>query len=346
MLYRKELEQIDLSTSDPQAVDMMQDVLTTGIELEVTGTFTISGGSTSGTVLAETPHNLIEWVMCERDSDEFVGRIPGQMLAALQRYTLQNPPRFTTIPDGDAAATAVSARYFIPFSNPLIVNPFETVGYFAPAASTFKLHVKRIATVDIDSFTTGSDRTGVLTVPQVRVFQHYAKTPTAYRPQYLPRYSVITSDAITASQDAFRFNMEARTNIRLAATLLQESRGGLGVEDIVGNVTLRSDRDIMIDGIPAATLRAREDLFYPGIDGSAGTTQVGTYQGMPLGYTMLNWVSDHVGGRWGQGRTRQAPAADKLRHLRLELGVTRTSGTELIRALNMGLETVPGWTRL
>lgn len=347
--YVEELEQIDItSTSSPQQVDMIRDVLTTGLMVQVDADITISGGTTSGTLLTETFHNLLEWIMCEKDGDEFVEKIPGRMFAAFQRYVAGRPPRFTTFSNGDAQAnTALQAKYFIPFSLPLLVNPWETVGYFGPVKKTFKFWVKRISTVDYSTFFSGGDRTLTVNSLTVRIFQHYAKRPTSYRPVLLPRYTVEDSDAIAASQSHFRFDVQHDPSQRLAFILQGALRDGVGVDDIINSVTFESDRQKgIIDDIIPALLTTEEERFYPGIDASAGSTESGTHQGRPVGYHGYNFLADVVGSRFGMGKARMAVRADRPQGYRFDLDVTRTSGTEIIRHMNVLLESVPGWTKL
>lgn len=343
--YVEELEQIDLgSTSSPQQIDLMQGVLTTAITVQVDASVTISGGTTSGTVLSETPHNLLEWIGCERDNDWFVDHVPGQMLAQFQNYVEGRPPRFTTLTNGDAATTALQATYTIPLSLPFLVNPFETVGYFPPAVKTLKLWVKRIATVDIDTFTTGSDRSLALDSLTVRVFQHYAKRPAEYRPLYLPHYTMQDSDAISASQTNFRVPVQIDADERLAFLLQCFQRDDRGVSDIANEITLKSPQVDIIKSVPPATLQRIEERFYPGIDASAGNTQTGTHQARAVGYYGYNFTTE-PGSRWGFGKSGMALDATRARGYYFRLDVTRTSGTELVRHMNVGLKSIPGWTR-
>lgn len=347
-IYQDELEQLTLTATDsPQQSDMIRGVLSTGIELQVSLDVSISGGTTNGTLLTETPHNILEWVMLERDGDEFVERIPGRMLAVLQRYIEGRPPRFTTFVDGAVQAnTILQATYFIPFALPWLVNPFESVGYFAPVGRTFKVWVKRIQTVNYATFFSGGDRALTLNSATVRIFQSFAKQPVSYRPTLLPRYSVEDSDAIASSQTNFRVPLQSDNGKRIAGVIVGALRDGVGVANIVNNYTLESDRTRIVDVVPPATLTRREERFYPGIDASAGSTEASTHQARPVGYNIFNFVTDHVGSRYGMGRARMSVNARRAEGYRYTVDVTRTSGTELLRLLKVELESVPGWTKL
>jgi len=345
--YVEPLEQIDLTDTDsPQEVNLKKSVLMTALELRMEGAITLSGGSTSGTLLTETPHNIIEWVMCERDGIEFVKRIPGRMLAVLQRAMSASPPRFTTFADGSAATTNFSATYFIPFALPLIVNPFETVGYYPPVSDTYKLHVKRIATPGVSDFFTGNDRTFSLDSLTIQPYVHYARTPVSYRPKLLPRYEVADSDVIAASQDRFPMNVFTLPNERLAMVIQGALRDGVGVDDIITEVNFKTDRTNIFDRVPPARFVEQQNRFYPGIDASAGALEVSTSQAMPVGYYLYNFLSDAYAGRWGLGKIRQALDAQRNNGYQFQNNVTHTSGTEQLRNLLVNLESVPGWTSL
>lgn len=346
--YVKPLQSITLTSDDsPQDIDLIPDVLTTGIEVQIDADVTISGGSTSGTLLTETPHGLVEWMMAEHDGFEWLKRIPPREVAMLQRLIHGSAPRFTTFADGDEAANiALQAAYMIPCSNPLLINPFETVGYFPPADLTFKLWLKRPSTINYGTFFSGGDRTLTVNSIVATIYQHFAKGPLSYRPTLLPQYSYDDSDAISASVSNFPFDVRTEPGERLVLLLQKHMRDGVGVSDLVNYVTFETARNKIVDVVPPSVLQRLAARFYPGIDASAGNTEASTHQAYPVGYVPFNFVTDHVGGRWGGGKLRMAVDAARLQGYQMTLDVTRTSGTERIRHLKVMGRSWDGWTKL
>lgn len=339
-----ELEALTLSTDSPQQSDMIRDVLTGAVELELTATVDISGGTTSGTVRTETPHAILEYVACDRNNDEFVRRIPGPFLAMLTRLVEARPVRYTTLVDANVqTGTAISATYLIPFGSQLQINPFESVYYPPPGTRELRVWAKRAASPS-GELVSGGDRTVTVSNIKVRVWQHFAPGPADYRPDYLIRYEMADSRAISATVPNFRVDVETEELRRVWMLLIASYRDGRGVANILNTVTFESDRVKVIDAVPYATLRTWDDRFFPGIDPAAGTTQTGTYQGRPDGYLAFPFVAPQRSSRWGLGKSRMALDARKGAGYRLTLDVTSGAGAQLIRQLYCLYESVPGWT--
>lgn len=338
---------VDLTAlTTPQSIDLNKDVPISALELRVVADVTITGAA-PGTLLTETPHNILEYVRMEHDGDPWWDNIPGRLLAIGQRFWSARPPRFQTFADGTAQANTILTNYYtMPFMLPFLANPWETRGFFPPVAKTFKIWLKRIQTVDYSVFFSGGTNVLTLNSLTVEVWQHYATGPISKRPALMPRFTTFDSPAISASADNYKAEITTLPEQRLGFLLIGSLRDDVGVNDIMNKITLRDSKTKYYDTIEPAIFQQMQERFYPGLDASAGNTEAGTHQSYPVGYYGFNFLTDEISNVFGKGKLLQAVDARRERDWRFIMDVTHTSGTELIRGLQINLEHIPGWTGL
>jgi hypothetical protein len=139
--------------------------------LRLTGTLTISGGTTNGTPVVENPRTLIkavQVVVTGLTGDTFID-IPMTDLVILTNFIGRRPgiaPQETAVTSGAIGATNFVGEYYLPFALEDMTNPYR--GFFASNRyAQVRLRILWGTTTDLVS---GGDRTLALTVTGVDVW--------------------------------------------------------------------------------------------------------------------------------------------------------------------------------
>lgn len=139
--------------------------------LRLTGTLTISGGTTNGTVVTENPRTLVksvQVVVTGLTGDTFID-IPLTDLVILTHYIGRRPslaPQETAVSSGAAAAYPIVGEYYLPFALEDMSNPYR--GFFA--SNRYAQVRLRIQWGTVEDLVAGGDRTKVLTATQIDVW--------------------------------------------------------------------------------------------------------------------------------------------------------------------------------
>jgi hypothetical protein len=193
---RKTLDTLDFSSGNRTWIDLPRDRFIKRINLALTGTVTLSGGTTSGTVTEDATPQLLSLIEVWGDGTIPLFRSDGVGLYYKNYFETGQAPSIANPADGSAAANAVYATFDIWFENNIGLVPADS---FLNASNyrTLRLYITWNTLASMFSGT--NDRTKASTALKLTATVFESSQPN---PQYL-RIQDFMIDTITASKNSY-----------------------------------------------------------------------------------------------------------------------------------------------
>lgn len=252
-----------------QQADLIQQVLTSSIQLRLSGTFQIAaGGGVSGAVRPEAVLRLMRWIRVTENGVPLLEWDP-RALVQLHNRESEHPATIIGPTTGDVQGPSpFSADFAISFTPRILANPFETVYRPVDPTKKFQLEVEWEPTPAAVMFTAAFNRVLTFPTPPVlEVTQHF-DAKSGQPPIYLPRLRRINSGNINGATLDFPLDlkMSARSRGLLIHTLGDgETNGGI----ITGNVSLEG-KDVYYKRLNPVMMHEEELRLYPAVDNTPG----------------------------------------------------------------------------
>ena len=260
--------------------DLPQNVFIKDLLVRITGTLTVSGGTTDGTLLSEPIARLIRSLRVRWDSFDLVAPMGARDLAALGRRVITQPLSGTPITIPGVQTTNFELKFFIPFARDYNANPFDTV---LPPLNVQKELVVEIewesatsnsvvgTTPGSGAIVSGGDRVVALTNTQATVLPRQARNGAP--PWYLPVLSVYESRTFDAANA--RLPLDIRQQNAFDGVLFRFLQGATRAPAaLLNTLSFETDNVKVFEQVPASDLRAIEEDYLGGVIASA---EVGNY---------------------------------------------------------------------
>jgi hypothetical protein len=162
--------------SAPFRLDLLRGVNFHSLVGRVTASVEISGGSSSGTPVAEGVQRLIRAIRINHDGRDRIERLDGRQLYKLTSRTRYTITQAVQVTSGDAATYPVSFDFVIPIAQPWTQRPIETAwpGNL-PVRTQLAAWIEFLPVADRGAaLISGGDRTISVDDLQVQVWQEYS----------------------------------------------------------------------------------------------------------------------------------------------------------------------------
>jgi len=287
-VIREPKPDIAFSTQE-EFVDLTPGVFTKRLDLELTGTLTVAGGTTDGTLLAEHVQRLLRSVRVVHDGDEIVD-LTGRDLVAITRRDVARALNFTELAaPGAQVATAFRAKFRVPFERHYLADPFNTVLPPAAVRQEFRLFVEwetgeTTAGSDPGSaaFISGGDRDVTFpATPRLRIVQVYAET--GILPWWQPRYSSFEVDRFSAADPRVEAEIRRAAIVDALVIAAREDATADPTDALINTVTFRGGARRFIDALRWDLLQDADQEQHPGVDNTVGYAMMLLADGGKLG---------------------------------------------------------------
>lgn len=254
--------------------ELLRGVNMHALRIRITGSVTIAGGTSNGTVVSDSPATLIKSLGVVWDGFDLVQKLEGRDLLALtKRAVAQNVAPVTLANAGAQASTSISCDLIVPFARPWLANPYDTVLPALPVLQQLRLYIQWATDVTTAGSSPGSaaivsggDRAVTLSDVQAVVTQIYS-TGVA-KPWYIPVISVGYAPQFSAANSSHPFQL--RGNLRYDSVLIRCMEGASSAfANDINSLRFVAGNQRFIDDIDYEAMKSVERNMFPAVPASS-----------------------------------------------------------------------------
>jgi hypothetical protein len=238
------LRTISYVSGKAPGIELIRGVKTHRLGIGLRAQVTIAGGL-GGSVRAEGVERLVPRLKLIENGETTV-ELTGRLLSYLTARAQKQAAAISQLSSAANGTYQLSADWVIDFAHVWGADPSETAYVERDSRFPTLLEIEFAANPQAELIT-GSG----LTLDFLRVipFQMYDPLSTVM-PFYLPRYKLITSDAVTGTQVDFPIFLYPEAGARVEAVVLHALTDGASNPSVLnGNVTLRGDKFRYVDRV-------------------------------------------------------------------------------------------------
>lgn len=259
-------------------IEIIRGVKTHKLAFRMDGAATIVGAG-GGAVRAEGAQSMISRVKLIENGETTV-EVTGRLLAYLTGRGQKQAANITQISGAGAGAVTFSADFILDFAHIWGADPSETC--YVERDSRFPTLIEfEFATDPNATLITGTGLTlDSLTVVPTQMYDPVSTV----MPFFIPRYKLVTSDAVTGTQVDFPVFLYPEAGARVESVIMHALTDQLTNASVLnGNVTLRGDKFRYVDRVNRFTILNELRQAY-----SAPTPSLGYFEFLSRFYGKLS----------------------------------------------------------
>jgi hypothetical protein len=230
---KRQIDSITFAESETKTLPLPTDRHIRSILLKFTGTLTLSGGTTSGTVSQDSVARLFDEIEVRAGGNDVFFRQDGRGMYLLNRAVYKTSPTVTPPADGSATANAINAYMLIDFQNVWGMKNVDTLLPARDYVNSLTLSV-RFGTL-ASMFSATNDRTKAMTNCKVTPFVFETNSPQVISHE---RRQNFVDKVVTATDPNFTMDLVPNDPRVYQLLAFRTMDAGVRESDIINTISL------------------------------------------------------------------------------------------------------------